>query len=85
MKLTGRFSDIFDPHRGEAVPPVLIGATIKRIGAPLKCPSGVEGGGLVIDYVPKGKRQLRRVILSFNEIAMWVESDSAVPAASSLD
>jgi hypothetical protein len=64
------------PHRrGEAemVPLDLEGAKIIRIGAaPLY--AEIEGGGLIIDYMPKNSRSAKRVVFGFNESAMWVVS-----------
>jgi len=56
---------------GEMLPRHLIGARILRFGAaPAK--AGLEGGGLVIDYIPGGgRRGLLRVVLEFNERGMW--------------
>ena len=56
----------------ERVPRDLDGARIVGFGT-FKNRSHVEGGGLVIDYVPDGSRLVHRVVLAFNEVAMWVE------------
>ena len=67
-----RLPDFFDRDRGAPIPTDLIGATIVRFGAaPQVC--GLEGGGLIIDYIPKGDKTERRIVLSFNELGMWVE------------
>lgn len=34
--------------------------------------SDLEGGGLVIDYVPEGQVKSRRIIFEFNELGMWI-------------
>ena len=58
---------------GEAIPRDLIGATIVRLGAaPAEC--DIEGGGLVIDYVPKDAIDTKRLVLAFNELGMWIEN-----------
>ncbi len=68
-----KWPNLFDPHRGENVPPDLIGATILAIGTldgPRK--DRPEGGGLVIDYRPKNATKRRRVTLAFTELGMRV-------------
>ena len=52
----------------------LAGAEIIRIGAPSK--GDFEGGGLIIDYRLHGFAEIHRLILSFNELGMWVTWDS---------
>jgi hypothetical protein len=32
----------------------------------------VETGGLVIDYLPESGDSPRRVVLAFNDVAMWI-------------
>ena len=60
-------------RNGEAIPRDIIGATIIRLGAaPTEC--DIEGGGLVIDYVPKDANDTKRLVLAFNELGMWIES-----------
>jgi len=60
-------------HRGEEqVFQRLRGSRISRIGAPSI--GGIEGGGLVIDYVRNGTHG--RVVFGFNENGMWIEFDS---------
>jgi hypothetical protein len=51
----------------------LIGATIVAIGMP-DCWQKLEGGGLAIDYRPRGSRIIKRLLLAFNELGMWQES-----------
>ena len=69
-----RLPDWRDSARnGEAIPRDIIGATIVRLGAaPPEC--DIEGGGFVIDYVPKDTANTKRLILAFNELGMWIES-----------
>lgn len=56
---------------GDALPPNIIGASIVQFGAaPVE--AGIEGGGLIIDYVPAGSSVVLRVVLAFNELGMWV-------------
>ncbi len=56
--------------RGKAVPEELLGATIVAIGTTDE-KDRPEGGGLVIDYTPKGASDVRRITLAFTEIGMW--------------
>lgn len=58
--------------RHEDYPSDLDGSRIIRFGT--FADSDVEGGGLVIDYVPPDSNQIKRVILAFNDNGMWVES-----------
>jgi hypothetical protein len=67
-----RLPDRLDPRRGDVVPPDLIGATIVAFGAAApEC--DLEGGGLIIDYVPAGEAIPKRIVLAFTELGMWVE------------
>jgi hypothetical protein len=59
----------------------MTGATIVRIGAPAE--DGIEGGGLVIDYVPQGGAAVYRAVLAFNESGMWVLLDTYAAGDSS--
>jgi hypothetical protein len=59
-------------HAGEAFPPDIIGATIVRFGAASQ-ERDLEGGGLIIDYIPKHESEPKRLVLAFSELGMWVE------------
>lgn len=72
--LPGRFLPmlpcIWDRHGSR--PDDLTGATIVRFGT---IPGDdVEGGGLVIDYMPIGSGEAKRIVFGFNDEGMWVES-----------
>jgi hypothetical protein len=55
------------------LPGDMVGATIIRMGT---IPDlEVEGGGLVIDYKPRGSRCAKRVVFGFNDVALWIESE----------
>ena len=56
----------------EEVPSALVGATIVAIGMP-DDERLVEGGGLVIDFIPLGSTKPDRIVLAFTECGMWVE------------
>jgi len=64
--------DVFHPERAHSVPDELIGARIVRFGA---APSGsdIEGGGLIIDFMPRGSKQVRRAVFCFTELGMWLD------------
>lgn len=66
----------FLPNRGGRdgmpFPADLEGATILQFGA-AHPDADVEGGGLVIDYRPKGAWRKKRVVFAFTELGMWVE------------
>lgn len=73
-----------DPNMVREADPLferLVGATILRIGAPsesslLNGEVGLEGGGLVIDYLLPNDPTPYRAILAFNENGMWVMYES---------
>jgi hypothetical protein len=48
-------------------------ARIVEIGMPADDDVNIEGGGLVIGFIPAGATAPRRVVLAFNECRMWVE------------
>lgn len=58
-------------YENDLVPEDLIGAQIINMGTPEI--SNLEGGGLIIDYKPLGSTSIRRIILSFNELGMWID------------
>lgn len=70
MTVLPRLGDCFSLDRGDPVPANLIGARIVGFGAP---DYDVEGGGLVIDYVPAGQDVTRRVVFAFTELGMWMD------------
>ena len=59
-------------RHGDDLPDGLTGATIINTGT-VENNSGIEGDGLLLDFVPKGSAIVRRVVLAFNEVGMWVE------------
>jgi hypothetical protein len=59
-------------ERGNPFPPDLIGATIVAFGA-APPEFDLEGGGLIIDYVPQHEADPKRLVLAFNELGMWIE------------
>ena len=64
-------------RRGEAIPEKILGAEIRKFGTVPK-ELDVEGGGLSIEYIPTGEKELRRIIFAFNELGLWVESDEVI-------
>jgi hypothetical protein len=59
------------PGYGGDLPPYLIGATIVRFGT-VSSSAQLDGGGLVIDYIPKGAKTTWRVVFALNESGMRV-------------
>lgn len=62
--------NIFGRHA--EYPADMIGATIIRMG--FIADEHVDGGGLVIDYLPAGEAGGKRVTFAFCETGMWVDS-----------
>lgn len=61
----------FRPEDGQPLPQGIIGSTILCFGgAPVT--ADLEGGGLVIDYIPAGHTEVLRAALSFCENGMWL-------------
>ncbi len=58
---------------GFEFPPDVVGARIVRFGT---LAERVEAGLLVIDYMPKGRNEVRRLRLAFNDMGMWVDDPS---------
>jgi hypothetical protein len=54
------------------MPDGVVGSTIIALGMP-NDERLVEGGGLVIDYLPPDSRFSKRLVLGFNERGMWIE------------
>lgn len=65
---TDRASDLFE---------AMVGARIVDIGAPFGGDRRIEGGGLVVEFIPAGDTAKRRVVFGFNEGGMWIEFDSS--------
>lgn len=61
-----------DGYEFDERPEDLIGAQIINIGSPAD-PGRLEGGGLVIDYKPAGSDQVKRLVLAFNELGIWIK------------
>ena len=78
MAVLPNLPDYFRPGSGGALPAGIVGSTIRGIGT-IDGAGGVEGGGLVIEYVPPGAATPRRVVFGFNELALWVEYLGGVP------
>lgn len=54
----------------QPIPEGLVGSKIVAIGQ-CDLDYGAEGGGLIIDFIPSGSKDVRRVVLEFNECGMW--------------
>lgn len=75
-----RLPHYFNSAEGKAIPAGLVGATIVRIGTVSESQS-IEGGGLVIDYQLARSKTIRRIVLAFNELGMWVYSRGPATAS----
>ena len=68
--VTNTLPKSFHCGAGDPVPVELIGATILRFG---QSPNfAVEGGGLVIEYRPAKGNYVKRLVLAFTELGMWI-------------
>ena len=82
LKPLPRLPSRFRPEHGEPLPDGIIGSTVVGFGgAPAS--ADLEGGGLVIDYIPAGKKKTMRAVFSFTELGMWVESLKSLRTPSS--
>jgi|GEM_PF-5724378 len=79
LDIVDRLPKYFHPDQGAAIPRELIGAKLIRIGTP-RDQRKFEGGGLVIDYIPAKSRKVKRIILSFSELEMWIQSVATLSA-----
>jgi hypothetical protein len=67
-----RLPDCRDSEYGDDLPVKLTGAEILSFGT---TDMHLEGGGLIIDYQPKGESIPMRIVFSFNELGMWISYD----------
>jgi hypothetical protein len=78
-----RLPDSRSHERGDELPRGLVGGRIVGFGT-LKSDvssisgSRLEGGGLVIDYVPESSIDTHRAALGFNELGMWVAYEGKI-------
>jgi hypothetical protein len=68
------------PEGGEKLLRRMQGAKIVKIGGANE--DGIEGGGLLIDYVPISGMETHRVVFAFNELGLWLEWEGLIPAQS---
>ena len=68
---------LYQPESGEILLRRMRGATIVRIGSTDE--EGIEGGGLLIDYVPANGHQVRRAVFAFNELGLWTLWEGLIP------
>ena len=60
----------------------LKGATILNVGIPDRVHiDQVDGGGLIIDFIPKGETTASRIVMGFNERGIWVECNTSLEAS----
>jgi len=71
------FDIAFGIHSPNRLPRSLQEATIINIGVPdIEIENYSLEGGLILDYIPKGKTKAERIILGFTELGMWIEYTS---------
>jgi hypothetical protein len=82
IKVVPVLLDVFYYQRGKPIPEAIVGSTILAFGTIPENNTGVEGGGLVIDYLPRDGQRTRRAVLAFTELGMWVgfETELAIPS-----
>src|SRR5688572_20991385 len=73
LEIVERLPNILRADHGDAIPAVLVGAKIHRIGTP-KDSQLFDGGGLVIDFSPAGDERWFRAVFGLHEVGAWVES-----------
>jgi len=61
--------DRFRP--GKPLPKGIVGSKIVKFGAAPQS-AEIEGGGLVIEYVPAGKKKSVVAVFAFTELGMWL-------------
>jgi hypothetical protein len=85
IQVVNRMPDVFGRDSGERFPEDMIGATILRIGTPENSRKRLEGGGLVVDYLPAGASNGQRVVLSFTELGMMLVGSFQLDPTPNLD
>ncbi len=81
LPIIPKFGDDRCSESSRAIPSGIIGSTIIGFGTidedqfPAWA-SPREQAGLVIDYIPRGSRTLRRAALGFTELGIWVQAES---------
>jgi hypothetical protein len=61
----------YRPQDGADIPEGLIGAQIVSFGA-ADPEANLDGGGLIIDYIPKDRTDVMRAVFKFTELGMWM-------------
>ena len=65
-------------RKDDPVPSDLIGAQIIAFGMP-EDRDRLEGGGLLIVYIPKGHSEPKRMDFEFTELGMWLSDRDKAP------
>ncbi len=73
LSITDRLPKRFNQDEADRFPEDILGSTIVKIGMP-KGGNSLEGGGLAIEYIPSGSQQSHRLVMSFNELGMWIHA-----------
>ena len=73
LELVNRMPSTIGPDDTDRpFPKDIIGARVVRVATP-EDSSLIEGGGLVIDYVPAYETRVVRLVLGFTELGMWIQ------------
>ena len=68
-EIISRWPSVFNLDESDSIPAELIGAKILAIGT---TEEDIEGGGLVIEFLPNGVSHCVRLTLAFTELGMCV-------------
>lgn len=83
-EIIARLPKSYAPQDGEPIPVQLIGAKIIGIGT-FADGSRLQGGGLVVEYLPSDSINARRIVFEFDEREMHQFSDEVISSASQDD
>lgn len=76
IPIINRLPSLFNQQIKTEFPNILIGSRIVAIGTPVD-EWAVEGGGLIMDFVPDGETDIHRIVFGFSELGMWIEYPNA--------
>jgi len=76
LEVSNELPQIILGRQNTIPPPDLIGATIIKFGGAVD--TEIEGGGLVINYQPKGSSQVKQLVCAFDEMGMWIDGNPAM-------
>ena len=79
IEVIPRLPDFFNPSLGELIPGDIIGATIIAFGSPNE-PRLMPGGGLIIDYCPRGSSDTKRLVIATSDVGASIKFSGRLPA-----